>query len=104
MAPVLTTYSDKPLPKLPVKAQPEWGTWVATRSPQWKVHTNIGHAKNAISSSGHGLLYRFMELEWTCVAIVDETPRHVGLKDHPMFAPGYKPINPAFLYTIQEEP
>lgn len=29
-------------------APPTYATYIATRSPQWKFYTNMGHAKNAI--------------------------------------------------------
>lgn len=34
--------NKKPLPK------PRWATYAPFRTPQWKVHSNVGHVKNAV--------------------------------------------------------
>lgn len=45
--------NSKPLPK------PKWATYAPFRSPSWKIHSNIGHAKNAVAC--HDWIIRY---EW----------------------------------------
>lgn len=93
------------LPKLPKTNRPEWATFVFGRSPDFKMHTGLGHAKNAIRSSGHGVLYRWMsewnrEPDWTPVAIIERDT----IANHPAMQPKVVPIEPVVAYLIMEEP
>lgn len=85
---------------------PVWATYVATRNPCFKIHDRIGTAKSAITTNGHGILYRHMlgrdgDLTWTPVAVVHEGEA----KTHP-----YRKRKPeqlterVVLFTIQEVP
>lgn len=58
-----TTRLYEVLPTLPKQRAPEWATWVASRNPEWKQHAHLGHAKNALHSSGHGVLYRYRQAQ-----------------------------------------
>jgi hypothetical protein len=42
--------SAPPARELPV---PQWATWIASRSPSFKMHNSLGMAKNAVSAKGH---------------------------------------------------
>lgn len=92
------------LPILPRQRAPEWATWIAGRSPEWKQHTNLGHAKNAIHSSDHGVLYRYMydgdQLDWYPVAIVEPG----SSKDHPALQAKVVPDTPVVAHLLQEQP
>lgn len=94
------------LPALPKANRPEWATFIAGRSPEFKQHNNLGHAKNAIHSSGHGVLYRWMQEwegrdpNWTPVAIVEKDT----IKDHPAMQPKVRPTTPVVAHVIEEEP
>jgi hypothetical protein len=46
-------------PKTPV-----WATYVPSRRPNFKTHTNSGHAKNAINYAGRGILYQHIDGVW----------------------------------------
>jgi len=41
--------------------QPRWATWIAERNPQFKLHTTLGQAKNALS--GRRGLGRYITIE-----------------------------------------
>jgi hypothetical protein len=43
---------------------PTCATYVPYRSPEFKIHTNVGHAKNAINGSGRGIIYQFVDGVW----------------------------------------
>ena len=43
---------------------PPYATYIQNRSPQFKIHTNVGHAKNAINGSGRGIIYQLIDGEW----------------------------------------
>lgn len=93
------------LPTLPKTNRPEWATFIRLRSPEFKQHSNLGHAKSAINSSGHGVLYRWMTWEseepnWTPVAIVEKGEA----KTHPAMQSRVKPTEPVAVHMIDEEP
>lgn len=113
MASALWTYTDKPWPKLPTKTAPQWATFIAGRAPEFKMHTNLGHAKNAINGSGHGICYRWLEDQWLPVAVVDRVLciNLFGNKDvasiaNPpeFFVHGFTPGEIIHQYVIQEVP
>lgn len=59
--------NEKKQPKTPV-----WATYIPSRTPEWKLHTNRGHAINAINnraSTGYGqgspgIIYEYVDGEW----------------------------------------
>lgn len=62
----------------------EWATFIASRHPHFKTHQTLGPAKSAITSNGHGILYRMLsqvdgDLTWIPVAVVNATDQ----KTHP---------------------
>ena len=49
-------------PKAPV-----WATYIPTRRPNFKTHTSLGHAVNAIGyrfPNNEGIIYEFVDNEW----------------------------------------
>lgn len=72
----------------------------------FKLHRSIGPAKTAITTAGHGILYRFMagrdgDVTWTPVAVINEGEA----RTHP-----YRKMKPdqltkaVILFVIQEIP
>lgn len=106
------TYTDKPWPKLPVRSAPEWATFIKTRSPEFKVHSTFGHAKNALRGAGHGICYRWIESLWHPVAVIDceltvangRGFAVVVVKPIEFFEPGFKPTEIIYQFVIQEAP
>ncbi len=47
----------KPLPR------PRHATYAPFRSPEWKIHSNIGHAKNAVAQHRWIIRYEYREGE-----------------------------------------
>jgi hypothetical protein len=83
----------------------EWATYCAGRYPQFKMHQSIGPAKAAITSTGHGIMYRRMptrdgQLTWQAVAVVNghEQPTHPYRKLKPA-----QLTEPVVLFKITEE-
>lgn len=96
----LGIYSNRPLPVPPQRVVPQWATWIDQRHPEFKMHTGLGHAKGAITNAGHGLLYRWMEEQWICVAIVDKGQA----SRHPMLQPRVVPDEAIVTCEIFETP
>lgn len=91
-----TTIHEYPTEGLPVP----WATWIPDRTPQFKVHNDLGHAKNAVGAeiSGRrrltpngaaepkirgGVVYEMVDGKWTVRAVV---PPGSYKSDHIMFA------------------
>lgn len=84
---------------------PEWATYITGRSPAFKIHNGIGTAKGAITSHGHGIMYRLTAgregpLKWIPVAVVNghdqATHPYRKLKPHQL-------TEEVVLFTISEE-
>lgn len=43
---------------------PEWATYAPGRKAKWKLHTNLGHAKNAFYAQWEIILYRHEDGRW----------------------------------------
>lgn len=68
-----------------------WATWISNRSPQFKTHSSLGIAKNAISAregyrngmNADCYVYRWCDEGWW--EEVHHLPRGSNKKDHPLF-------------------
>lgn len=116
MAQTSWTYTNKPLPTPPgPKKPPIWATYIEGRLGGFKIHANLGHCKNALSTAKHGIVYRWMppngvdtpgDPEWTPVLICNSDDwLDGGTNALNEFIENKKGLTePAIVYKIHEEP
>lgn len=54
---------------------PRFATYIPDRRPEWKIHSALGHAKNAFQYRSNAILYEYIDEEWVERARIEDKPR-----------------------------